>query len=154
MIKNLEEDFPKIRYFYGGLESYDASLVPEYRSLCGEDGIFTLTIGYPGMQMWQAYFEGNLQSAVYAWYDHPEIFEEWAELAHNQLISHAEILLSLKPDVLLLGGSGTLTLACPEIRHAHHQQDLPHGKRRRSFDQAPLLRKKHGLSRNARGNRP
>jgi len=115
MVKNLEEDFPKIRYLYGDIESSDTSLVPEYRSLCGEDGIFTLSVGYPGMQMWVAYFEGNLQSAIYAYCDHPEIFEEWTELAHRQAIQQTEILLSLKPDVLLLGGSGTLTLASPEL---------------------------------------
>jgi uroporphyrinogen decarboxylase len=115
MVKNLEEDFPRIRYFYGAIESYDASLVSEYRKLCGEDGIFTLTVGYPGMQYWIDFFDGSLQSAVYAYYDHPEIFEEWAELAEKLAIQQSEIYLSLKPDVLLLGGSGTLTLASPEL---------------------------------------
>jgi uroporphyrinogen decarboxylase len=115
MVKNLEEDFPRIRYFYGDIESYDASLVPEYRALCGEDGIFTLTVGYPGMQGWIDFFEGNLQAAVYAYYDHPEIFEEWAELMEKNAVQKAQIYLSLKPDVLLLGGSGTITLSSPEL---------------------------------------
>ena len=113
MIKNIEEDFPKIRSFYGGIESYDASLLPEYRSLCGEDGVFTLGLSYPGMQMWVDFFEGNLESAVYAYNDYPEIFEEWAELAEKLLVKQAEIYLSLKPDLFLLGGSGTITLASP-----------------------------------------
>ena len=115
MVKNLEQDFPKVRYFYGDIESYDASLVSEYRGLCGEDGIFTLTVGYPGMQMWVDFFEGNLENTVYAYYDSPEIFEEWAELAEKHAVEQAEIYLSLKPDVLLLGGSGTITLASPEL---------------------------------------
>ena len=115
MVKNIEEDFGKIRYFYGDIESYDASLVPEYRSLCGEDGVFTLTVGYPGMQMWVDFFEGNLEAAIYAYYDHPEIFEEWAELSQKNAMQRAEIYLSFKPDVLLLGGSGTITLASPEL---------------------------------------
>ena len=115
MIKNIEEDFPKIRYFYGEIESYDASLVPEYRSLCGDDGVFTLAVGYPGFQSWVGYFDGNLESTVYACYDHPDIFEEWTELADKQAVREAEIYLSLKPDLLLLGGSGTITLASPEL---------------------------------------
>jgi uroporphyrinogen decarboxylase len=115
LVKNLSEDFPKMRYFYGDIESYDASLVDEYRSLCGDDGIFTMTVPYPGMQYWLGYFEGNLQEAIYAWYDYPEIFEEWAAMADKLCVQQAEIYLSLKPDVLLLGGSGTLTLSSPEL---------------------------------------
>jgi len=115
MIKNLEEDFPKIRYLYGDIESYDASLVPEYRRLCGEDGIFTMGVGFPGMQSWIYYFEGGLESAIYAYYDYPEIFEEWAELMEKQTLQQAEIYLSLKPDVFFIGGSGTVTLASPEL---------------------------------------
>ncbi|MCL2834868.1 MAG: hypothetical protein FWD78_16985 [Treponema sp.] len=115
MVKNIEEDFPKIKYLFGDIESYDASLVPEYRSLCGDDGIFCLQTGYPGMQSWLGYFNGNLASTIYAYYDHPEIFEEWAELEQKHFLRQTEINLSLKPDVLLLGGSGTLTLSSPEL---------------------------------------
>ena len=115
MIKDIEKDFPKIRSFYGDVESYDASLVPEYRSLCGEDGVFTFGLSFPGMQMWVDFFEGNLESATYAYYDHPEIFEEWTELSERLLVQQTEIYLSLKPDLLLLGGSGTITLASPEL---------------------------------------
>jgi uroporphyrinogen decarboxylase len=115
MVKTLPEDFAKIKYFFGEIESYDSSLIPEYRSLCGEKGIFTLIVGYPGMQYWVDFFDGNLQAAIYAYYDYPEIFDEWAALAERDFVKQAEILLSLKPDVLLLGGSGTLTLASPEL---------------------------------------
>jgi uroporphyrinogen decarboxylase len=114
-VKNLTEDFPKIKYFYGDIEGYDDSLLAEYRALCGDKGVFTLTVGYPGMQSWIDYFDGSLQAAVYAYYDYPEIFEEWAGLMEKDCIRQAEIHLSLKPDVLLLGGSGTLTLASPEL---------------------------------------
>jgi uroporphyrinogen decarboxylase len=115
MVKNLSEDFAKVKYFFGEIESYDASLVPEYRSRCGENGIFTLIVGYPGMQYWVDFFDGNLQAVVYAYYDYPEIFDEWASLAEKDFVKQAEIQLFQKPDVLLLGGSGTLTLASPEL---------------------------------------
>ena len=115
MVKNLKEDFQKISCLYGDIKSYDASLLPQYRDLCGEDGVFTLGLSYPGMQMWVDFFDGHLESAVYAYYDHPDIFDEWAELAEKLLVQQAEIYLSLKPDLLLLGGSGTITLASPEL---------------------------------------
>ena len=114
-IKNMEEDFSKVRYFYGDIESYDSSKIPEYRKICGDNGIFTLSVGYPGMHHWTEWFEGNLESAVYAYNDYPEYFDEWAGWIEKSVLQEAEIYLSLKPDVLLLGGSGTLTLANPDL---------------------------------------
>lgn len=115
MVKDIGEDFAKIRYLYGDIKHYDASRVPEYRRLCGENGIFTLTCGYPGMQSWNSYFDGGLEAAVYAVSDYPDIFDEWYALAEKRMLQEVEIYLSLKPDCLLLGGSGTLTLANPEL---------------------------------------
>jgi len=115
MLKDLEKDFPKIKYFYGDIESYDTEKVSEYRNMCGDDGIFVLNAGYPGMHVWSGYFHGGLEPAIYAYQDHPEIFDEWTELMDRQIIRQTEIVLSQKPDVLLLGGSGTITLSSPEL---------------------------------------
>jgi uroporphyrinogen decarboxylase len=115
LVKDLKEDFPKIRHFYNEIVDCDASMIPEYRALCGDDGVFTLMVGYPGMHSWVDCFDGNLQAAIYAYNDYPEIFDEWAELIHNDVIKQTEIILGLKPDLLLVGGSGTLTLASPDL---------------------------------------
>ena len=114
-VKDLQADFAKVKCFYGDIESYDASKLPEYRKMCGENGIFTLGVGYPGMHDWIGWFAGGLEAAVYAYYDHPVIFDEWADIMEKSTLQQAEILLSLKPDVLLLGGSGTVTLSNPEL---------------------------------------
>jgi uroporphyrinogen decarboxylase len=115
LVKDVQEDFPKFKYFYDEITGYDAANVEEDRALCGDDGIYTLTVSYPGMHMWSVYFDGSLQSAIYAYSDYPEIFDEWRELYHNDTIKQAEILIDLKPDILYLGGSGTLTMANPEL---------------------------------------
>jgi uroporphyrinogen decarboxylase len=119
LIKDFERDFPKIRYFFGDVEHYDASLVPEYRALCGDSGIFTFISHYPGMHWWLEFFDGSLEAATYAYYDYPDLFDEWTYLMDRETLRKAEILISQKPDVLLLGGSGTLTLANPAIVRKH-----------------------------------
>jgi uroporphyrinogen decarboxylase len=115
MVKDLEKDFPKIKYLYGDIEDCEASIVPEYKNMVGDHGVFTLSVPYPGMHYWTEYFDGNLQSAIYAYYDHPEIFEEWAAIVDRDICRQTELYLDMKPDLLLVGGSGTLTLSSPEL---------------------------------------
>ena len=115
MIKDIKEDFLKIKELYSEITGYDDSKVGDYRKVCGDRGIFCLNLSYPGMQYWHEYFVGNAVEAIYAYYDYPEIFEEWAYLVDRDMFRMAEIQISLKPDVLMLGGSGTLTLASPEL---------------------------------------
>ena len=115
MIKDISQDFNKIKYLYDDITGYDVSKMSEYKKICGDSGIFTLIVGYPGMHAWSGLFDGNLEAAVYAYYDNAGIFDEWAMIQERSILQEAEIMLSTKPDVLLLGGSGTLTLASPEL---------------------------------------
>lgn len=116
MVKNVFEDYPKIKeLLYSDIIGYEAPDIEEYRKICGDKGIFCLVLAYPGIQYWHEFFEGNATSAIYACYDYPEIMEEWAYLIEKDCVIQTEIFLDLKPDVLLLGGSGTLTLSTPEF---------------------------------------
>jgi uroporphyrinogen decarboxylase len=115
MVKDLEKDFSKIKYLYGEITGIDASKVPEYKKMAGDHGVFTLPVIYPGMHHWNEYFDGNLQSAIYAYYDYPDIFEEWAEIIDKEQCRRTELYLDLQPDLILVGGSGTLTLSSPEL---------------------------------------
>jgi uroporphyrinogen decarboxylase len=116
LVKDIVQDFPKIKYLYSSeITGVDVSNVAEFRKMTGEFGVFTLSVGYPGMQYWNEYFDGNLQNAIYAGYDYPEIFDEWAEIIDRDIIRQTELYLDIKPDLLLLGGSGTLTLSNPEL---------------------------------------
>jgi uroporphyrinogen decarboxylase len=116
MVKDIQKDFSKIKYFYNSeIIGVDDSNVADFIKMTGDHGVFTLSVNYPGMHYWNEYFEGNLQNAIYAYYDFPEIFDEWAEMADRDICRQTELYLSLKPDLLLLGGSGTLTLSNPEL---------------------------------------
>ena len=116
MIKDLQNDFPKLKeLMHSEIIGYEAPEIENYRRTCGDKGIFCLVITYPGMQYWHEFFEGSAPEAVYACYDYPEIMEEWAYLIDRDCMKQTEILLDQKPDALLLGGSGTLTLSTPEF---------------------------------------
>lgn len=116
MVKDILLDYPKLKEaYYGDIIGYDTPGLEDYRRACGDKGIFCLVVAYPGIQYWHELFEGNAASAIYACYDYPEVMDEWAYLYERDCIKQAEILLDQKPDVLLLGGSGTLTLSTPEL---------------------------------------
>lgn len=115
IVKDIIADFPKVRELYSPIVGYDASRVEEHRARVGDKGIFTLGIGFPGVQLWHDCFTDSTIGAVYAIYDYPEIMDEWAALLERDCVKMAEIMLDQKPDVLMLGGSGTLTLATPEL---------------------------------------
>jgi uroporphyrinogen decarboxylase len=56
-----------------------------------------------------------LEALSYTYYDSPELIEELRELHEHRVLKETEICLDQKPDFLLLGGSGTITLQSPEI---------------------------------------
>lgn len=115
LVKDIVEDFPKVKEMLSPITGCDSSLFERYRRLCGERGIFCATVGYPGMHYWSGMVEGGLSAAVYAQADHEEIFDEWAFLHDRYVSSQMEIYLGLRPDVILLGASGTVTLSSPEL---------------------------------------
>jgi len=115
-IKNLVVDFPKFRWLLQEPVGMDMPVVEEMRAACEQRQIaFGLFVGYPGFQAWMGAVEGGIGPLCYAECDTPEILQEWFErdLANGTRV--VELLISAKPDYILFGGSGTLTLASPEL---------------------------------------
>lgn len=115
LIKDLKKEIPLIRKMYGRITGFDRDLVEKQRAACGDDGLFCLALGYPGMHTFHNYMEGGMMSAVYAEEDAPELMAEWAELEHADAMRQLELILDAKPDCVLLGASGTLTLSNPAL---------------------------------------
>jgi uroporphyrinogen decarboxylase len=116
MMKDLESDWPKFRWLQREPIGLDTQLIDEIRGEMESRGqAFGLGVGYPGFQRWEGSLEGSVQSLTYASVDAPAILDEWAEidLAHGTRL--VELFLETRPDYLGLGGSGTLTLASPEL---------------------------------------
>lgn len=115
-IKNLVADFPKFRWMLQEPVGLDIPVLEEMRAACEQrQQAFGLCIGYPGFQGWMSLVEGGVEPLSYAECDTPEILDEWLErdLAFGTKVM--ELLIGVKPDYLLFGGSGTITLASPDL---------------------------------------
>lgn len=122
IIKDLKNDFPKLRWLYPEITGYDGEAARERMKQVGERGIFCIIMGYPGFQDWIFSFNGNLEAMTYAYYDEPDLILELTDMQHRHLLRQAEMVLDFRPDVLFLGGSGTLTLQSPQM---FRQMGLP-----------------------------
>ena len=114
-IKNFKRDFEKLRYLYQPIVSYNAEAYPEDKAYVGDDAIMSFGVQTPGLHVFLGLFEGNLESLVYAYYDEPELFAELCALHEKREMQKLEILLDLKVDSILTGGSGSITLQSMEI---------------------------------------
>ncbi|MGI6496209.1 MAG: uroporphyrinogen decarboxylase family protein [Kiritimatiellia bacterium] len=115
-MKDLAADWPKFRATLRPPVGIDLARVEEMRAACEERGqAFGMTLGYPGFHMWMCHVQGGVEPLVYAEHDHPEILGEWFERDLEIGTESVALALSAKPDYLLLGGSGTLTLASPAL---------------------------------------
>jgi len=115
MIKDLDEDFPKFRYLLEEPIGYDAATFETIRQLTGEKGITCLGCGDPGFQNYFYFFEGGLEAVTFAYYDYPDLMEELRELQHRKYVKQCEMICEIKPDCILTGGSGSITMQSPEI---------------------------------------
>ncbi len=115
LIKNFKEDFPKFKYFFSEITGYNADVYREQVKELGEKGIMAINLPASGMHIFSSYFQGNLEAAIYAYYDYPELFEELDELFNHQTMQKLEIVLDLKPDSVLTGGSGSITLQSEDL---------------------------------------
>ncbi len=115
-IKNLGADFPKFRWLLQEPAGLDMSVIAEMRAACDQrQQAFGLCIGYPGFQGWMCAMEGGVEPLSYAECDTPELLQEWLELDLAYGTKVMELLIAIRPDYLLFGGSGTITLASPNL---------------------------------------
>lgn len=113
-IKDIAAEFDKIRYFYSDITGYDTAGFEQQRAELGDLGAIGLGGGYPGFQQWFGFVNG-IDDLAYAYYDHPDIIEEWRVLEDAQCCRYIELQLGAKPDFIILGGSGSITLQSPEL---------------------------------------
>jgi uroporphyrinogen decarboxylase len=119
-IKSLVADFAKFKWLLQEPAGLDMPVLVEMRAACElRKQAFGLCIGYPGFQGWMCAVEGGVEPLCYAEYDTPEILQEWLELDLAYGTKMMELLIAIKPDYLLFGGSGTITLASPELAHKY-----------------------------------
>jgi uroporphyrinogen decarboxylase len=115
LIKDFEEDFPKYKYLLTEPIGYNNDYFNWQKKELGDLGIMCVGLFPPGMQIFNNIFDGNVQAAIYAYYDNKELFDELCYLYEKQMFKQLEFILENKPDSILTGGSGSITLQSPEL---------------------------------------
>lgn len=125
-IKDFKEDFEKIKYLFPRVTGYDDTVYRQQVKELGEDGIMAVGLFPPGFQVFLNYFQGNLEAMTYAYYDEPALFDELIEIYVKNMEDQLEIIAEIKPDSVLTGGSGSITLQSNEL---FDKMCLPHLKK-------------------------
>ncbi len=115
-IKELERDFPIWKSAQSLPRALDMAVWDEVRAACEQrEQAFGATIGYPGFQGWMGVVEDGIMQLSVADMETPELLEEWLEWDMAVGTRAMELLIAAKPDYILLGGSGTITLSSPRL---------------------------------------
>lgn len=109
-------DRAKSRWLFQAPERLDMAQVEAFRTECHRRGhAFGYPLGYPGFHAWEGMVQGGVMTLAYLMLDDPAILDEWYERQLEQGTQMLELMLAVKPDYILFGGSGTITLASPEL---------------------------------------
>lgn len=115
-IKDIDADWELIKWWYAAPVGYDPSLIREQRKELGELGALGVTVCYPGLQYWvSADFGGGLPPMTYWYYDKHDMIMELTAMHDLRAVKEMEIVLDERPDFVLLGGSGTITMQGPRL---------------------------------------
>jgi uroporphyrinogen decarboxylase len=115
-IKDIERDLPIWLAMLEPPDGVDEADVAAHRAACeARQQAFGVGIGYPGFHMWETVVQGGIEPLTYAMMDCPQVLDAWHEKHMAYCVQAAKVLLDLKPDYLFFGGSGTLTMASPEL---------------------------------------
>jgi uroporphyrinogen decarboxylase len=116
LIKDLERDWSKYRWLLTPPSGIHQAEVATMRLECDRrQQALGFCVSYCGFQYWESAVQGGIETLAYALADCPHILEEWLELDLIRGTRVMELALSAKPDYILLGGSGTITLASPQL---------------------------------------
>lgn len=118
-VKRLPEDLETwINYFYPNPDQADDTEYREIKDEMGELGVVGPTVGFPGLHELFSIMDGGMEAVAYAYMDYPALLERYAEVQGNYYARLAGRMLSAKPDFLMIGASGAMTLQSPQIfRH-------------------------------------
>ncbi len=120
LIKDFEKDFRLyLKYWFPDPSSCDDQEFQRWKKEMGNLGIVGLFVGPPGFQDLILTIDGgkksSLEALTYAYYDYPDLFREYALVREEWAVKMTRRIIEAKPDYIMTGGSGTLTLQSPKI---------------------------------------
>lgn len=114
-LTDIEADWPLLEKFFAPPVGYNPALLKRQRAELGDLGAFGVAIGYPGFHTWFEMFTGGMSDLSVWYFERHEWIERLRAMHERQLVAQMEMILAERPDFVLLGGSGTLTLQSPKI---------------------------------------
>lgn len=115
-ITDLPSQFRRLRHLLQAPTGYQADSAREQKAAVGERYAFGTSISYPGFHSWIGFFEGGLEPLAYTAMDYPDLLEELRELEERRFLKQLEMIIDSRMfDYVLLGASGSITLASPEL---------------------------------------
>ncbi len=115
IVKNLEAEWDLVEKLFAPPIGYNPERLKKQRVEVGEAAAFGVSIPYPGFQNWFGMFEGGLETLTYAYQDHRDLILRLRELNEQQVVAQMEMILAERPDFVLLGASGTITMQSPKL---------------------------------------
>lgn len=115
IIKNIESEWSLVEKLFAPPVGYNPARFKRQRAEVGELAVFGVAVGYPGFQNWFELFEGGIEALAYAYQDHRDLILKLRELNEQQILAQMEMILAERPDFVLLGGSGTITMQSPRL---------------------------------------
>ncbi len=114
-MRDIEADWPLLEKWFAPPVGWDRTVLEQQRRELAEDGAFGISTSYPGFHVWFDLFAGGVGDLA-DWYYHKHDWIERLRQLHDALVTkQMEMILDAKPDFVLLGGSGTITLQSPKI---------------------------------------
>jgi uroporphyrinogen decarboxylase len=117
MIKKIPGDFKiYIKHFFPDPSGADDTEFQKWKKAAGD--LIVVSCGhipYPGFAVMVDLWEGHLEAITYAYYDYPELFDEYIEIADNYAVQLTKRVIQTKPDYIFTGASGTITLQSPDL---------------------------------------
>ncbi len=117
-MRDLEEQMPLLEKWFAPPVGYNPALLKRQREELGDRGAFGVPLSYPGLHVWVDLFQGELADLSTWYYFNRDSIEHLRQLHEAQVVKQMEMVLDEKPDFVLLGGSGTITLQSPKIARA------------------------------------
>ena len=115
-VRDLDRDWKLAKAFLSEPTGWDGTVLEEQRRALGDRGALGVHQSYPGLQCWPyVWLDGGIEKGVEWYYDRHDLIMEVRELHERQCLKEMEMVLDAKPDFVIFGGSGTITLQGPKI---------------------------------------
>ena len=112
-VKDFDRDWACVKYFYPEEFDVDFTLWEEMKDEAGDTCAMGMSIETP-MLPYQ-WLKGQLDEAIMLYYEKPEVLEEYRQTLHRHFVNKTAVCLEQKPDFILIGASGSITMQSPEI---------------------------------------